>query len=632
VVSAFVRRHGFAVAAAAVLAVDGITRIGLGEPYPGATLLLLVAIGLALAPLVPVELRTPSLVVAVGPPLAIAAFSALLTTVSIVGVPLTELSIRLAVGALVIVALAAGVLVGSSSPDVARRSWRLRPEALVLVGLLGLFALSLASSWDIVYPLRAEGTDWGHYLLYSDEVAAQKHLLIDDPYAGEENRIFADPPAVGALYGSFLILDGITSWSLAFGLVVVSALTVLSVFAAGAAFWGVGAGLAAGTAYAVAPIRLDPMYWHGLGTTLALLYVPLVVLALGFMYRGHRDWRTVGLLSLSLVGVAAAHSTSALVVAVLVAAAPVVDLVRMLLRSGDGRLHPVREWWRDGLVRPVLVASAVACVLGGGVVAHLGAQAASLGEPVSYRFLGPDWLDSAAIGGYFSWFFLAIVTVALVVVATSRRSRSDPALLALLALGIACVVVSQLWRFHFPFEYRRSVYYAGIAMVLLIGAAFARFRPRPVWIALFGIAFLYLAQLSIGLRLPERVLAGPEPVTPAVAGLEQLQRELDAGRLPSGQLLVSDSCLHFAVPYLVRRPTIPAFSERQVGFRNRLPLARKASAILQGGPEGSRLASELGVRYLVADPSCTPDLAQRVGGRVILENEELVIVQLPAAT
>lgn len=627
-----VRRHGFAAAAVALLAVDLAARVGIGEPYVGATFLLLGAVGLALAPLVPVELRTPSLLLAVSPALAVAAFSALLTTVSIVGVSLTEVSIRVAVYALVAVSLVAAVVVESRVAMEERTPWGPLTEGLVVVGLVGLFAVSLASSWDIMYPLEAEGTDWGHYLLYADEVAAQERLLIDDPFAGEAGRIFADPPAVGAVYGSFLILDGVTSWSLGFGLAVVSALTVLSVYAAGSALWGIGAGLAAGTAYAVAPIRLDPMYWHGLGTTLALLYVPLVVLALGLMYRGQRDWRTVGLLSLSLVGVAAAHSTSAIVVAILIAVASIVDLARALVSGGDAGLDRVRWWWRHGIVRRVLAAVAVACVLGGGVIAHLRAQAADLGKPVSYRFLGPDWLDSAAVGGYFSWRFLAIAAIALALVLTSRRYRSDPALLAILALGIACVVVTQLWRVHFPFEYRRSVYYAGIALVLVIGVAFARFRPRPAWIALFGLVAAYLAQLSIGLRLPERVLAGAGPLTPAVAGLESFRRQLDNGRLPDGRLLVSDACLHFTVPYLVRRPTIPAFGERQVGFENRLPLARTASKILQGGPESRRLAVELGVRHVVADPRCTPDLAVELGGTIVVENEEVVVVQLPAST
>ena len=55
--------------------------------------------------------------------------------------------------------------------------------------------------------------------------------------------------------------------------------------------------------------------WLGLAASMG---VALVVLGLGLMFRGRRDWRASALLGFSLVGVAAAHSTSALVVAALI--------------------------------------------------------------------------------------------------------------------------------------------------------------------------------------------------------------------------------------------------------------------------------------------------------------------------
>jgi len=596
-------------------------------PYLGVTVLLLAACGLAILPFVPVEAARPSVRLAVAPALAIGLVSVLLTTVSIVGMRLTEARIRTVVAVLVVGLVVAGALVRRRSEG--RPRWSPRRELVATAVLGGIVAFALASSWDLAYPFQARGTDWGHYLLYADEVAAQGALLIDDPLAGEEDRVFADPPAVGAVYGSFLVLDGISSWSLTAGIVVLSALTVLSVYAAVATLWGAGAGLTAAAAYAVAPIRLDPMYWHGLGTTLALLFVPLTLLALGLLYRGSRDRRTVALLAVSLASVAAAHATSALVVAVLVLVASLVDAVRRLVSRHSPPGARLRSWWRDGIIRPALAGTVLAFVLGAGVLAHLAQQSARLGEPVSYRFLGPDWLDRAAIQGYYSWEFLAVVAVALPLVLSSRRLRRDPALLAVLALGLACLAVAELWRLHVPFEYRRVVYYLAIALVVVVGVAFLRFRPRAAWIAAWVVAFAYVAHVSVGLRLPQRVVEGSEPRDPAVAGLTQLRRRLDAGQLPEARL-VSDACLHFAVPYLVRRPTLPAFGERQVGFVDRLPLARKAAAILEGGAVGRDLAAELGVRYVVADPECEPDLAQRLRGAVVLENDRVVVVRLPA--
>jgi hypothetical protein len=620
------RRPDAALAALALVTLALLLRLVAGGAYLGATPLLVAACAVALLPFLPGELSSLSLRVAVAPALGIASFSALLTTFSLLGVRLGDVSILLAVAVFVALLALVSSIRRRTQRDAARASRR--RELLILLALVGLVAFALASSWDIAYPFQPRGTDWGHYLLYADEVAAQQHLLIDDPLAGEEGRVFADPPGVGAVYGSFLLLDGVTSWSLRIGIVVISALTVLSVYAAAAALWGTGPGLVAASAYAVAPIRLDPMYWHGLGTTLAMVFVPLVVLSLGLVFRGARGWRIGLFLALGLIGVAAAHSTSAIVVAATVIVAPLVDLTVRLVRGRTEPRAALRGWWADGILRPLAYAAVLTCVLGAGVVGHLWLQGRALGTPVSWRFLGPDWLDRAAIEHYFSLPFLLVSLAAAALVLTSRRLRRDPALLAVASLVVACVVVDQLWRVHVSFDYQRVVYYLGVAFALLIGAAFLRRPANAAWIVTFVVLFVVVARTSVGLRLPERIVQS-EPRPLALAGLVSFREKLDRGVLPDSGPLVTDSCLHFAVPYLVRRPTLPAFTERQVGFVDRLPLARQASGVLAGGPEGAAVAAHLGVRYAVADPDCVPDLAKRVGGTTVVSNEGVVVVQLP---
>jgi hypothetical protein len=620
-------RHRAALAAVALVALEPLARAVVGNQDLGATPLLIAACGLVLLPCLPVEVGRLSIRVAVVPALGIASFAALLTTASILGVPLGELSIRLVVAAFVVSIALVSVARGTRRPGDPAPSSR-RSELLTLLALAGILAFAVASSWDIAYPFQARGTDWGHYLLYADEVAAQGHLLIDDPFAGEDDRIFADPPAVGAVYGSFLMLDGVSSWSLTIGLVVISALTVLSVYAAAAVLWGNGAGLVAAGAYAVAPVRLEPMYWHGLGTVLAMVFVPLVVASLALLFRGGRGWRHVLFLTVGLVGVAAAHSTSAIVVAVLVVVAPLVDLTVRLFLGWPELRAALHGWWSAGIVRPVLYAVGLAFVLGAGVIGHLLLQGRALGKPVSYRFLGPDWLGRASLAHYYGAPFLVVSLVAIALVLTSPWLRRDRGLLAVASLGLACVAVSQLWRLHVSFDYQRVVYYVGVGLVLLIGAAFLRWSPHAVWIAAFVLVFLFIARTSVGLRLPERVLE-TSPRDQAVSGLVSFRKMLDRGVRPDTERLVSDGCLHFAVPYLVRRPTLPAFSERQVGFVDRLPLARQAAAILAGGSRGTALAASLGVGYAVADPQCAPGLEATLGGTTVVANEGLVVVRLP---
>lgn len=621
------RRPSAALAAVALVALEPFVRVLVGKSYLGATPLLVAACGLVLLPFLPRELDSLSIRLAVVPALGLASFSALLTTASILGIPLDSVSITLVVAGFVVPAALVSV-----TRRMTRRDDEVTPhtrELLTLLALAGIVAFALASSWDIAYPFQPSGTDWGHYLLYADEVADQGDLLIDDPFAGEDGRVFADPAAVGAIYGSFRLLDGISSWSLTIGIVVLSAVAVLSVYAAAAVMWGTGPGLVAAGAYAVAPIRLDLMYWHGLGTTLALVFVPLLVLSLGLLFRGARGWRHILLLTLGLIGVAAAHTTSAIVVAAMVVVAPLVDVTARLLRGRRGWRAALYDWWGKGVVKPLIYAVGAMFVLGAGVIGHVWLQSRALGRPVSWRLLGPDWLDRAAIAHYYSVPFLVVSLVAVALVLTSRRLRHDPALLAVASLALACVAVSQLWRVRVSFDYQRVVYYLGVGLALLIGAAFLRRRADAFWIAAFVVAFVVIARTSVGLRLPERILQS-EPRAPGVTGLIAFREKLDRGMLPDSGRLVSDACLHFAVPYLVRRATMPAFSARQVGFVDRLPLARQAATILAGGPAGAALAARVGVRYVVADPRCVPDLEQRLGGTTVVANDGVVVVQLRA--
>jgi hypothetical protein len=604
------------VAAAALLALDALVRLGTGEPYPGATVLLLAACGVSLLPLLPKELAAPSLRLAILPALAVGSFALLLTTVSILDIRLSELSIRLAVFALVL-ALAA---VARSLEAPHEESWSRQREGIAVAVLVGILVFSLAAGWDVVEPFPPPGSDWGYYLLHADEIEAQGSLAPDNPYGVGEVRELGTYPGVGAVYGSLRILDGISSESLSRGLAVVVALTPLAVYAAVAALWGVAAGLLGATAYAVAPIHLEPLYWHGLATTLGLLYLPLVFLALGLLYRGRRDRRVVALLGFSLASVAVMHSVSVGVVAVLLALVVVGDVVSGVLRRPGARV-----WWREGMVRPVLSGIAVGCALGATVIVHLRQQAAELGTPVSYRFYDSDWLDSTTLEYYFSWPFLGLVGASLVLVAWQGEARRDRALAALAALVLSAFLVSQLWRIHVAFEYRRVVYYVAPALVVLIGVAFARMRPRWLWVAGYVAVVAYVAHVSIGLRLPERVLEGAEERSETVDALRELRMMLGEADRP---LVLADGCLGVRVPYLVQSPTTIAFEDWQVGFTNLVPEARAARTVLRGGPEGRRLAEELGVRYVVVDPRCTPDVEAKLGGTAIFRGDELLIVEL----
>ena len=189
-----------------LVGVDVVVRLAVGGPYPGATALLVLACGVSMAPFLPSELDRVVLRVAILPALGLVSFAVILTTISIAGVRLTEASVRLAI--IVFVAGCEALARALAPPAAGPRRAILRSDALAGAAMILVLGFALASAWDIVGPFPPDAVDWGHYLLYADEVEVERALLIDDRYAGEDGRLFADSPGVGALYGAVRILDG----------------------------------------------------------------------------------------------------------------------------------------------------------------------------------------------------------------------------------------------------------------------------------------------------------------------------------------------------------------------------------------------------------------------------------------
>jgi hypothetical protein len=620
------RPSPFAIAAGALLLVDAAVRLLASGPYVGATTLAVIACGLVLVPFLPQELGRPALRLAVVPALAIGTFSILLTTVSIVGIELTELTIRASVAVLVVACAAVELLV--RQPAESPRGLDLRRESLAVAAVVAIGAFSFVTAWDVVGPFPPRGDDWAYYFLYADEVEASGELLVEDRLSASEGLLFSVPPLVGALYGGQLILDGTSSRSLGSGLALASAISALVVLAAVGALWGLTAGLAAGAIAAVAPIRLVPMYWHGLATTLALVFVALVVLALGLMFRGHRDRRTIGLLAFALAAVAVAHPTSGLVVAMLVALALIFDALRLALVRESGGEGFLRRWWRLGITRPVLIGVGAACVVSGGVAVHVLRQLRDLGEPVDFRLFGTGSVTWEVVNAYLTWEFVVLAVAAYVTVLAWRRTRRDPALLAVAALALAGIGASNLWRAHIAFDYPRGLYYLGLALVMLVGVAAARISSR-VALAVAGIAVCaYFVHVTVGLDAPDRLRGDRELRSSVPAVLDDVRARMERGELPDARLVVTDRCLHLAVPYVLGRRTIAAVRPRQAGFERLLAATHDAAAVLRGGAAGRRVAAELGVDYVIVTPACSPGVASRIGGELVVSRDDVVVIRL----
>jgi hypothetical protein len=109
-----------------------------------------------------------------------------------------------------------------------------------------------------------------------------------------------------------------------------------------------------------------------------------------------------------------------------------------------------------------------------------------------------------------------------------------------------------------------------------------------------------------------------------VDALDAFRTHLERSAEPADRtVLVADRCLGVLVPYVVQRPTLVSAEPWQAGYERLVPDARAATTIVEGGPEGERLAREHGVDYVLLDKDCGgPALA----GAIAYENEELLVV------
>src|SRR4029079_70137 len=122
----------------------------------------------------------------------------------------------------------------------AAHEWSAEAIGLLLLG--GVVCLGVTLLPVMVDGRALPGQDWGHYLLYTDEIRQKHSLLIDNPYWMLGGRDFSEDPGVPALYAAYGLLSGQSTAVLAQGIWVFAALAVVSVFTFVAALWGRTAG------------------------------------------------------------------------------------------------------------------------------------------------------------------------------------------------------------------------------------------------------------------------------------------------------------------------------------------------------------------------------------------------------
>ena len=143
-----------------------------------------------------------------------------------------------------------------SCPGRKRHGRSPRTDWPVAAGLALALGLGALLQQRVIGGNPVPGNDWAKYLLYGDEIAAHGHLLITNPF-WMLGVPFREDPGVPALYGSFLSLSGEPASTLSHGIWVFAIVSILAVYTFTRAFWGDLAGVIAAGLWAVLPISQD---------------------------------------------------------------------------------------------------------------------------------------------------------------------------------------------------------------------------------------------------------------------------------------------------------------------------------------------------------------------------------------
>ncbi len=572
--TAHMRAHRPLWAAAVGVVVAELALAAVGVKTAALSIALLLAPGLALAPLLPERTRrAPLAVLAAAPALGVAASSVALISVASAGATLDPWVVR---GVIAAIVAAAGALPG---PDLAAPFDRRTAFAAAALGAALLLGALLQGR--VLGGTPVPGNDWAKYVLYADEIERQRSLLIDNPFwlLGVP---FREDPGAPALYGAFLVLTDEPATAVMHGIWLFAAMGILSVYAFVRTLWDEPAALVAAALYAAVPANQDILGWHGLANVAALALLPLFLLYLGeLVTRGLRTSACAGL-GLVVIAVAAAHrlTFTVLVVTALVALAAALALARE----------------RGPLLRDAALAIGFAALLSAGVVYDLVTRNRTFGGTLSYTAYLGSKID---LGPAISDLTVPFAVLGLIAVGLGiRRLPSDRRALPSLALTAVSGGLAYAWVVHLPLFYARLVYFLPLALAPLVGAALVQVVGTRRG-ALAGAAVVVVMA----------VLAWPQAANVrnfyAFADDASL-RGLDAvtAAIRPGDVVVTDRCWSFLSTWLVHAPTLPALDPADIQPKAELARARQAHAILAGTPGGRALARRLGVRYALTDPTC----------------------------
>jgi hypothetical protein len=601
--------RAYSIGAVALVVLDSLLALlGHAEPVTAAAALVL-APGLALAPFLPSELSAPVIRPAVIPLLGIVASSIAIISVTAIDIPLTATTVRV----VLLILTGAALLASMRGRRLSKARRRIQPiEVGTLIALAAVVCLAMSLQALILGGTPLPGQDWGHYLLYVDQIRHQHALLINNPYWMLGGLPSPQDPGVPSLYGAFALLSHEPTGALVQGIWIFTVFGILSVFVFVGTLWGSRAGLYAAGVYAAVPMNLDMLAWHGLANEYALDILPLALLPVGMALRGRIDRRWSAFFGLMLIALATAHRLTFLVTLVALFAVLLLGLRRL----------------PQGMLRFLGWSSLFALVLGAGAIVDLSRQAAAVGPLQSdYHAFSSTKVSWDLVNRDLSWELSIAGAVALGLFLVARPLRRDPARLVLYGLLAAILAFSYAWIVHLPTAYYRAPYYLPLLLAAAVGAASARLLPRVQVIALAALIAFVAADAYDLAPIYRSFYTYVDRGSLSALGYVKAQ-------LHPRDVVVTDTCWGFLAGWLLKQPILAAQDPALILPKSEIKPAETAARILYGGKAGATLARTVGARFALVDPLCTHQTGRPVQppdiGTPVFASTHLVVLDLTA--
>ncbi|MDP2949301.1 MAG: hypothetical protein Q8P22_07165, partial [Chloroflexota bacterium] len=446
------------------------------------------------------------------------------------------------------------------------------------------------------------GGDYGHVLLYTEQIVEKGEVPIYFPYHQLGGLRFQSMPGLPLLLSALSFTTGLESIPLAYYALAWSALEIVTLFVFARLLIGEKAALLAALILALLPSNLEMLAWSGYSNIFALALIPLVGWAL-IKFRASRlpppeadrppaDAGQAGslgwaaLAGLLVVGIVLSHHLSALVVVLALAAFALGDMA--LAR------------FRPQVVAAYLFLASFGLALGLPILVHVldsyfGADAIkpALGEGL--------WVTTkitfARVQHTFTPVVVLVAGAGLVLLLLKNHSSAAGRLLILALMGTTALL-GYAWVFSLNFFYIRALHFAPI--VLAPAAAYAIWHTHKTFVRPLLVALVIGYLTLVGMFRAERDSDFYQVLTPdsyaALTWLGDNSQEND--------VVLTDYCLAFLVEFISQRPTVAAFYPELLASAQEESIAAAARTMLLERRSQRRLFDEYGIDYVVFNGDC----------------------------